>query len=71
MAEKDLVADPALLRLLAEDACWQAAVLSWWLRKPDLWQARARHAWRREGRQLWVERRALWAAADEIVGAAD
>ncbi|WP_030684385.1 hypothetical protein [Streptomyces sp. NRRL B-1347] len=71
MAEKDLVADPALLHLLAEDACWQAAVLSWWLRKPGLWHPHARRAWRQEGRQLWEERRTLRAAADAIVSARD
>lgn len=55
----ELLAQPLLCALAAEDACWTLAIDDWRRRMPRRWQRRKLRGWAAEGRALFAEQAQL------------
>lgn len=66
VSEVQALSSPDVLVLLGEDCCWQAATEAWRQRRPSLWHAGDRRAWRSEARALQDKARRLREFGAEI-----
>jgi hypothetical protein len=62
----DLIRDPVLARLAAEDAAWRFSFEDWRLREPSVWRRSARRRWLADGRSVFEARSCLRGLARRI-----
>lgn len=67
----DVMNDPRLASLAAEDAAWQFSFQDWREREPTVWRRPARRRWLADGWSLFEARNALRSLAAAQISATD
>lgn len=60
------LADPALLHLIVEDACWQREMGEWHARRPRRWRRKQMRRWIADGIRLFSDKEQLQQSARRL-----